>query len=134
MAILGIGTDLVDLRRIEELLRDFPQRFPARILDPAEQDLLRAVRGHAMRVEFCALRLAAKEACAKALGTGFAKGVRLWDIAVDNDAAGAPHLRLSGGALRRLHIMAGERTPVATHITLTDEPPYAQAFVILERL
>lgn len=134
MPILGIGSDLVDLRRVEKVLKDFPQRFPARLLDPAEQAQLGAVKTHAMRVEFCALRLAAKEACAKALGTGFARGVKLWDIAVDSDPAGAPLLRLSGGALRRATAMVGPGARLSTHLTLTDEPPYAQAFVILEKI
>ncbi len=134
MPIIGIGNDMVDLRRVENTLKQFPQRFPARLLSAVEQDLFHRLKTDRMKTEFCALRLAAKEACAKALGTGFAKGVHLSDISVDNNAAGAPVLHLSGGARARLDALAGLGAQTASHITLTDEPPYAQCFVILERL
>jgi holo-[acyl-carrier protein] synthase len=134
MPVIGIGTDMVDARRVENTLKQFPERFPVRLLSAVEQDLFRRLKTDRMKTEFCALRLAAKEACAKALGTGFAKGVRLSDISVDNDAAGAPVLRLSGGARARLEALAGPGAQTALHVTLTDEPPYAQGFVILERL
>lgn len=133
MPIIGIGTDLVDFRRVERLLRDFPARFAARCLAPSEREDLAKRQDFSARVAFCARRIAAKEACAKALGTGFSGGVRMVDVAVVSAAHGAPEIVLSGGALARLHRLAGPGTTTKIHASLTDEPPYAQAFVILER-
>lgn len=133
MSIVGIGTDLVDFRRIERMLRDFPARFAARCLSAVEQDDLARRRTEGSRVAFCARRMAAKEACAKALGTGFSQGVRLADIAVVSGEAGAPGLVLSGGAQTRLKALAGPGQ-TRLHLSLTDEPPYAQAFVVIEKI
>lgn len=134
MPLIGIGTDLVDFRRIERMLRDFPSRFAARVLAPSEREELARKTDFSARVAFCARRMAAKEACAKALGTGFSGGVHLRDIAVASRAGGAPEIILSGGALARLVALAGPNAPAKIHISLSDEPPYAQAFVVIEAI
>lgn len=126
--ILGMGSDLVDIRRIERTLERFGDRFIARVFTPEER--ARAEQ-RANRVASYAKRFAAKEACAKALGTGFSRDVFWRDMGVANDAAGRPTMRLRGGAQARL----AELTPPGyishVHLTLTDEHPYAQAVVIL---
>lgn len=132
MPILGIGTDLVAFERMERMLRDFPIRFPVRCLAQSEQEELTQKTSQLSRTSFCAKRMAAKEACAKALGTGFSNGIRLRDIAVLSASGGAPEIKLSGQALRQLESLAGpDKTPII-HVSLTDEPPYAQAFVVIE--
>lgn len=127
--ILGIGNDLVDIRRIERMLARHGGRFVARVFTEAEQ--ARAERSMRTRAATYAKRFAAKEAAAKALGTGIADGVFLRDLAVVNLATGQPTLALSGGAAARLAAItpAGMRPAVA--LTMTDEYPYAQAIVII---
>lgn len=132
--IIGLGNDLVDIRRIEKSLETFGERFIHRCF--AAEEIARAERKRVAGLHSAsyAKRFAAKEACSKALGTGFNHGVYLRDIAVINDANGKPVLRLTNGALARLMaLMPAGKTP-AIHLTLTDEPPLAQAIVIIEAL
>ena len=127
--ILGIGSDLCDIRRIARSIERFGDRFTGRIFTPAERA---KSDGRASRAESYARRFAAKEACSKALGTGLRAGVFWRDLEVVNMPGGKPTMRLTGGALERLHRMtpAGHRAVV--HVSLTDDPPIAQAFVIIE--
>ena len=128
--ILGIGADLCSVERIAQSLDRFGARFIQRVFTPAEQATADART--ATRAAAYAKRWAAKEACAKALGTGFRDDLAMTDIGVENRAGGAPALRLSGGARRRLDAMlpAGHRALI--HLTLTDDHPWAQAFVVIE--
>jgi holo-[acyl-carrier protein] synthase len=126
--IIGIGTDLVDIRRIEKTIARHGERFLNRIFTEAERE--RADR-RANRIDTYAKRFAAKEACAKALGTGFRGGVFFRDLGVVNLPSGKPTLRLTGGALERLQAItpAGYRTQI--DLALTDEWPIAQAVVVI---
>jgi len=126
--IIGIGTDLVDIRRIEKTIERHGERFLNRIFTEAERS--RADR-RANRIDTYAKRFAAKEACAKALGTGFRRGVFFRDLGVVNLPSGKPTLRLTGGALKRLEAItpAGYRTNI--DLALTDEWPMAQAMVVI---
>ena len=130
--IIGTGSDLVDMRRIENLIERFGERFIHRCF--TEEEIRKAEsrkpgNGH---VSTYAKRFAAKEACAKALGTGFAKGVRMRDIGVKNDDLGRPVLYLSGGADKRLQEIVPEGHRAVLHLTLSDEPPLAKADVMIE--
>jgi holo-[acyl-carrier protein] synthase len=126
--IIGIGTDLVDIRRIEKAIERHGERFLARIFTDAER--ARAER-RANVVETYAKRFAAKEACAKALGTGFRRGVFFRDIGVVNLPSGKPTLQLAGGALERLRAITPKSHRAEIDIALTDEWPLAQALVII---
>ena len=130
--IIGIGSDLIDIRRIERVMMRHERRFIARCFTPAEQAHAERRRPGGTHIATYAKRFAAKEACSKALGTGFNQGVYLRDIGVINDPAGRPALALTGGALRRLKAMVPEGLTARIHLTLTDEPPLAQAFVVIE--
>ena len=127
--ILGIGTDLVDIRRIERSLERFGDRFLARVFTAAEQ--AHAERRAQGRAAAYAKRFAAKEACAKALGTGFAGGVVWRDLEVVSGPGGAPAMELAGGALHRLNALTPEGMIARVHLSLTDEYPLAQAFVTI---
>ncbi|CAN7444993.1 holo-ACP synthase [Mesorhizobium amorphae] len=129
--IIGIGSDLIDIRRIEKSLERHGQRFIQRIYTEVEQARSEARHGRAASY---AKRFAAKEACAKALGTGMAQGVFWRDMGVVNLASGKPTMALTGGAAARLDkiLPAGHRA--AIHLTITDDFPLAQAFVIIEAL
>jgi holo-[acyl-carrier protein] synthase len=127
--IVGIGSDLIDIRRIEHSLERFGQRFVERIFTPTEQAKSDRRRNRAASY---AKRFAAKEACAKALGTGLSRGVFWRDMGVVNLPGGQPTLRLSGGALKRLETLLPEGHVARIHLTITDEYPMAQAFVIIE--
>jgi len=127
--ILGIGSDLCDIRRIERSLERFGDRFTHRIFTEGER--ARSDR-RAARAPSYARRFAAKEACAKALGTGLSHGVFWRDMEVVNLSTGQPTLRLSGGALERLQGMTPAGHEAVLHVSLTDDPPLAQAFVIIE--
>jgi holo-[acyl-carrier protein] synthase len=131
--ILGIGTDLVDVERIEKVIERHGERFIARIFTPAER--ARAER-RANPAATYAKRFAAKEACAKALGTGLRNGVFWRDIGVVNLPSGRPTLKLSGGALARLKAITPEGFEARIDLTITDEGPMAEAFVVIsaERL
>jgi holo-[acyl-carrier protein] synthase len=127
--ILGIGSDLSDIRRIEASLNRFGDRFITRIYTETERT--RSERKNDRAASY-AKRFAAKEACAKALGTGMRRGVFWRDMGVVNMRSGQPTMALTNGALARLNEMtpAGHRAVV--HLSLTDDHPYAQAFVIIE--
>lgn len=132
--IIGIGNDLVDIRRIEKTLERFGDRFTQRCFAPEEISRAERKRASGLHINTYAKRFAAKEACSKALGTGFSNGVFWRDIVVTNDESGKPSLRLTNGALDRLlSLMPAGGRPVI-HLTLTDEPPLAQAIVIIESL
>ncbi len=127
--ILGIGSDLSDIRRIEQSLNRFGERFTHRVFTEIERT--RSERKPDKASSY-AKRFAAKEACAKALGTGLKRGVFWRDMGVVNMRSGQPTMALTGGALTRLQEMtpAGHRAVI--HLSLTDDHPYAQAFVIIE--
>jgi holo-[acyl-carrier protein] synthase len=127
--ILGIGSDLCDIRRIERSLERFGDRFTHRVFTEGER---RRSDRRAARAPSYARRFAAKEACSKALGTGMRAGVFWRDMEVVNLASGQPTLRLSGGALDHLRAMTPEGYEPVLHVSLTDDPPMAQAFVIIE--
>jgi len=126
--ILGIGSDLVDIRRIERTVERHGERFLGRIFTETER--ARAER-RANRVETYAKRFAAKEACAKALGTGFRRGVFWRDMGVVNLPSGRPTMRLTGGALRRLQEITPAGCEARIDVTITDEGPMAQALVVI---
>jgi holo-[acyl-carrier protein] synthase len=127
--ILGIGSDLCDIRRIERSIERFGDRFTHRIYTEGER--ARSDR-RAARAPSYARRFAAKEACAKALGTGLSQGVFWRDMEVVNMPGGRPTMRLSGGALERLNSMTPQGYEPVIHVSLTDDPPMAQAFVVIE--
>ncbi len=129
--ILGIGTDLVDIRRIEQTVERHGERFINRIYTEVER--ARAER-KANRIDTYAKRFAAKEACAKALGTGFRQGVFFRDMGVVNLPSGKPTLRLTGGALKRLQAITPAGYEAQIDLALTDEYPLAQAFVVISAL
>ena len=126
--ILGIGTDLVDIRRIEQTIARHGERFINRIFTEVER--ARAER-KANRIDTYAKRFAAKEACAKALGTGFRKGVFFRDMGVVNLPSGRPTMKLTGGALVRLQSMTPPGYEARIDVTITDEGPLAQAMVVI---
>jgi holo-[acyl-carrier protein] synthase len=126
--IIGLGSDLCDVRRIRAVLERHGDRFLDRIFTPAER--AKAER-RANRVETYAKRFAAKEACAKALGTGFRRGVFWRDMGVVNLPSGAPTMKLSGGALERLKAITPAGCEASITVSLTDEGPLAQAIVII---
>ncbi|MDQ2083728.1 holo-ACP synthase [Xanthobacteraceae bacterium Astr-EGSB] len=126
--ILGIGIDLVDIRRIEKTIERHGERFVARVFTAVER--AKAER-RANRVETYAKRFAAKEACAKALGTGFRNGVFFRDMGVVNLKSGRPTLELTGGARRRLEAITPPGTQARIDLALTDEWPIAQAMVVI---
>ena len=129
--IIGIGSDLTDISRIEKTLERFGERFVQRIFTPAEQ--AKAAKRSAKAPTY-AKRFAAKEACAKALGTGMNMGVYWRDMGVTNLPSGQPTLTLTGGALERLRTITPPGKVAHIHLSLTDDHPYAQAFVVIEAL
>ena len=129
--IVGLGSDLIDIRRVEKSLERFGERFTQRVFTEIER--AKSDR-RAQRAASYAKRFAAKEACSKALGTGFRKGVFWRDMGVDNLRSGKPTMTLTGGAadcLSRL-VPTGHRAEI--HLTITDDFPLAQAFVLIEAL
>jgi holo-[acyl-carrier protein] synthase len=126
--IIGIGSDLIDIRRIERTIERHGQRFLDRIFTPLER--AKADR-RANRVETYAKRFAAKEACSKALGTGLRAGVFWRDMGVVNLPSGAPTMKLTGGALKRLQAITPAGHEARIDLTLTDEGPLAQALVLI---
>ena len=127
--ILGIGSDLCDIRRIQNSLDRFGDRFIQRLFTEVEQ--ARSER-KTDRAASYAKRFAAKEACAKALGTGFHRGTYWRDLGVVNAKSGKPTMILTGPAGERLKAMTPEGHEAVIHLSLTDEIPYAQAFVVIE--
>ena len=130
--IIGLGSDLCNIERIQNSLDRFGERFEMRVFTDIER--AKAARRPLTRAGTYAKRFAAKEAFSKAVGTGFRAGVFMKDIGVVNAPSGAPTLKLTGGALVRLEslVPAGYRPVI--HLTLTDDHPWAQAFVIVEAL
>ena len=126
--ILGVGVDLIDIRRVEGTLARFGERFTTRCFTELERT--KAERRRARAATY-AKRFAAKEACAKALATGFSQGVFMRDIGVVNLPSGQPTLALTGGAARRLAALTPAGQVAELHLTLTDEPPLAQALVFI---
>jgi holo-[acyl-carrier protein] synthase len=127
--IVGIGSDLSDIRRIENTLERFGERFTHRIFTEIER--ARSER-KTDRAASYAKRFAAKEACAKALGTGMRRGVFWRDMGVVNLRSGQPTMALTGGAAARLAEITPAGMTAMIHLSLTDDHPYAQAFVIIE--
>jgi len=127
--IIGIGSDLCNIERIEKSLARWGEKFLRRAFTDVEQAKA-ASRPHT-RAGTLAKRFAAKEAFSKAVGTGFKRGVYMKDIGVVNLPSGAPTLHLTGGARARLDALAPEGHAIDIHLTMTDDYPWAQAFVIL---
>lgn len=127
--ILGIGNDIVDIRRIEQTLARFGSRFVDRIFTDVEQ---RKSNKRLLRAASYAKRFAAKEACSKALGTGFRRGVFWKDMGVVNAPSGQPTMILTGGAKAQLERLVPQGMKANIHLTITDDHPYAQAVVIIE--
>lgn len=127
--ILGIGSDLIDIRRIESILERHGDRFTARIFTAEERT--KAARRGAPAATY-AKRFAAKEACSKALGTGINSGVFFKDMGVVNLRSGQPTLTLTGGAQKRLNALVPAGMKPVIHLTMTDDYPLAQAFVVIE--
>lgn len=127
--IIGIGSDLIDVRRIEKTLARHGGRFEARVFTDVER--AKSDR-RAQRAASYAKRFAAKEACSKALGTGLSRGVFWRDMGVVNLPSGKPTMRLTGGALERLNALLPAGHEAVIHLTITDELPIAQAFVVIE--
>ena len=129
--IIGLGSDLSDIRRIQESLDRFGDRFKQRVFTELERT--RSDRKADAAASY-AKRFAAKEACAKALGTGMRRGVFWRDMGVVNMRSGQPTMALTGGAAQRLAEITPSGMKAVIHLTLTDDHPYAQAFVIIEAL
>ena len=127
--ILGLGNDLTDIRRIQDSLDRFGERFTNRLFTEVERT--RSERKNDRAASY-AKRFAAKEACAKALGTGIRRGVFWKDMGVVNMRSGQPTMALTGGAAERLAAMLPPGHEARIHLSLTDELPYAQAFVVIE--
>ncbi|QYK41491.1 MAG: holo-ACP synthase [Paracoccaceae bacterium] len=127
--ILGIGTDLANIERIEATLARFGDRFRNRVFTPREQA---TAERRAQVAATYAKRWAAKEACSKALGTGLRMGIAWRDMAVSNIRTGQPVMHLTGWAAERLKSMTPEGYTAHVHVTLTDDHPWAQAFVVIE--
>lgn len=129
--IIGLGSDLIDIRRIEQTIERFGPRFIDRVFTEVEK--AKSERRKERAASY-AKRFAAKEACSKALGTGLSHGVFWRDMGVVNLPSGAPTMRLTGGAAKHLEriLPAGHRAVI--HLTITDEYPMAQAFVVIEAL
>ena len=127
--IVGIGSDLSDIRRIQASLDRFGERFTGRVFTEVER--ARSER-KGDRAASYAKRFAAKEACSKALGTGIRRGVFWRDMGVINLPSGQPTMKLTGGAAERLKAIIPEGMEPFIHVSLTDDHPYAQAFVVIE--
>ena len=130
--ILGLGSDLCSIERIAASLARFGERFEQRCFTDAE--LARAARRPFTKAGTLAKRFAAKEAFAKAVGTGFKRGVFLRDIGVVNAPSGQPTLALTGGAKARLDAITPDGHVARVHLTMTDDHPWAQAFVVIEAI
>ena len=130
--IIGLGSDLCNIERIRASLDRFGERFEQRVFTEVER--AKAHRRKLPTAETYAKRFAAKEAFSKAVGTGFKRGVFMKDIGVVNAPSGAPTLHLTGGAKARLDALIPDGYEARIHLTLTDDHPWAQAFVIIEAL
>ena len=132
MRIIGIGSDLCNIERIQNSLDRFGERFVARVFTDIER--AKAEGRPFTRAGTYAKRFAAKEAFSKAVGTGFKRGVFMKDIGVVNAPSGAPTLALTGGARARLDALTPAGHVARVHLTLTDDHPWAQAFVVIEAI
>lgn len=130
--IIGIGSDLLDIRRFEKVMTRFEARFLKRSFTEIERAKAEKRRPGGTHIATLAKRFAAKEACSKALGTGFNQGVFMKDMGVVNLPSGAPTMQLTGGAKARLAALTPEGHEAIIHLTLTDEPPIVQAQIIIE--
>ena len=130
--IIGLGSDLCNIERIQASIDRFGARFESRVFTEVER--AKAARRPFTKAGTLAKRFAAKEAYSKAVGTGFAAGVFMKDIGVINAASGAPTLMLTGGAKARLDGLTPEGHVARVHLTMTDDHPWAQAFVIIEAI
>jgi holo-[acyl-carrier protein] synthase len=130
--IVGLGSDLCNIERIQNSLDRFGERFELRVFTETERN--KAARRPFTRAGTYAKRFAAKEAFSKAVGTGFKAGVHMRDIGVVNGPSGAPTLALTGGAQARLDALIPDGHAASIHLTLTDDHPWAQAFVIIEAI
>ena len=129
--IIGLGNDIIDIRRIEKTIERFGERFLARVFTETER---RKSDRRALRAASYAKRFAAKEACAKALGTGFSRGVFWHDLGVVNLPSGRPTLELTGGAAQILDELTPTGHDVRIDLTITDDFPTAQAIVIISAI
>lgn len=129
--IIGLGNDIIDIRRIEKTIERFGERFLARVFTETER---RKSDRRALRAASYAKRFAAKEACAKALGTGFSRGVFWHDLGVVNLPSGRPTLELTGGAAQILEELTPTGHDVRIDLTITDDFPTAQAIVIISAI
>lgn len=130
--IIGVGCDLVDIRRIENMLIKYDERFMLKIF--ATNELKSSIKKEQL-ANFLAKRFAAKEAFVKALGLGFRKGIKWKDICLLKDELGKPYIKLSGEAKNQLQLLAKKskkESEAKIHVSLSDEPPYAQAMIVLE--
>ena len=130
--IIGLGSDLCNIERIQQSIDRFGERFEQRVFTDIER--AKAARRPFTKAGTLAKRFAAKEAFSKAVGTGFKAGVFMRDIGVVNGPSGAPTLHLTGGAQTRLLSLIPDGHRPVVHLTLTDDHPWAQAFVIIEAL
>jgi len=134
--ILGIGNDLVNAERIAKVLERHGTRFEQRCFSDYERTKAAKRDGRSAhpraKIEYYAKRFAAKEAAAKALGTGFRDGIYLKDISVEEDRHGRPFLYLNGGSQKQLQAITPADHEAILHLTLSDDAPYAQAFVLIE--
>lgn len=128
--IIGLGSDLCNIERIQNSLDRFGERFEQRVFTDIER--AKAARRPLTKAGTLAKRFAAKEALSKAVGTGFRRGVFMRDIGVVNAPSGAPTLALTGGAKARLDAITPDGHGARIHLTLTDDHPWAQAFVVIE--
>jgi len=126
--IIGLGSDLIDIRRVEKSIERYGERFLSRIFTPIERE---KSDKRAQRAASYAKRFAAKEACSKALGTGLRRGVFWRDMGVVNLPGGKPSMKLTGGALRRLEEITPAGHQVQIDLTITDDFPLAQAIVVI---
>lgn len=127
--IIGIGSDLIDIRRVEKVIERHGERFLSRIFTDVER--AKAERRARTSIDTYAKRFAAKEACSKALGTGIRLGVWWRDMGVVNLPGGRPTMRLTGGALKRLESLTPAGHEARIDLSITDEYPMAQAFVVI---
>jgi holo-[acyl-carrier protein] synthase len=128
MIVLGLGNDIIDIRRVEKSLQRFGQRFVERVFTEIEQ---KKSDGRMNRAASYAKRFAAKEACSKALGTGIRRGVHWRTMGVVNLPSGRPTMELTGGARARLEQMTPPGMVAQVHLTITDDFPLAQAIVLI---
>ncbi|MEP2944229.1 MAG: holo-ACP synthase [Hyphomicrobiales bacterium] len=129
--IIGLGSDLINIHRVEATLSKFGERFTHRVFTEVERQ--KSDRRN-QRAASYAKRFAAKEACSKALGTGLSKGVYWRDMGVVNAPSGKPTMKLTGGAQKQLQTLMPEGHEAVIHVTITDDDPWAQAFVIIEAM